>query len=101
MARKKETLKVEPTEELKLNEELPKEEVKEEPKKQSPKKENKPKKASKMVHIDDFIEAIRPVENLSIGKAAGFRAYMLGNHYLPSLEDFIPHLETYVGKEVK
>lgn len=60
-----------------------------------------PKKATKLVHIDDFIEAIRPVVDLSAGKASGFKAYMLGNHYLPSLEEFVPHLETYIGKEVK
>lgn len=71
---------------------------KEETKKEKP----KPKKvAKKSVHIDEFIETVRPLYDLNVGKANGFRAYMQGNHYLASLDEFMPYLERYLGKDVK
>lgn len=76
--------------------ESPKKEVKK--KKQSPKP--KPKKAKKMVHIDSFIEAIRVRVDISDAQAKGFKAYMTGNHYAKSLDEFVPKLEKYLGKKV-
>lgn len=74
---------------------------KEEKKPSKQRKQKEIKKGSKLVHIDDFIEAIRPLHSLSAGKASGFKAFMSGNHYLAKLDDFVPHLERYLGKDVK
>lgn len=72
-------------------------------KKPEPKKVSKPrakKKQKRLVHIDNFIEAIRIRIDLSNAQAQGFKAYMTGNHYAESLDDFVPHLEKYLGKKV-
>lgn len=89
-SKKKETPKygLEPTKQ-------PEKEVKQEKIKKAPIQE------ASAVHIDEFIEAIRPIEDLNDGKAQGFKAFMSGNHYLPELNDFVPYLETYIGKDVK
>lgn len=60
-----------------------------------------PKQGKRAIHIDEFIEAIRPIEDLNEGRAQGFKAFMAGNHYLPELNDFVPYLESYIGKDVK
>lgn len=59
------------------------------------------KQGKRAVHIDEFIEAVRPIESLNEGRAQGFKAFMAGNHYLPELNDFVPYLESYIGKDVK
>lgn len=90
-----------------INKEVENKEVQEAQKeqKEQPNKRNKnkpkPKKGATLIHIDEFIEAIRPIEDLNPGKANGFKAYMLGNHYLPSLDAFVPYLERYIGKDVR
>lgn len=63
----------------------------------------KPRKVrdKKLVYIDDFISAIAPICDLSNGQAIGFKAFMQGNQYQEKLDDFIPYLERYIGKDVK
>lgn len=79
-------------------------ETKEVEKKSEPKKVSKPKakkkKPGRLVHIDNFIEAIRIRVDMSEAQAQGFKAYMTGNHYAKSLNDFVPYLEKYLGKKV-
>lgn len=78
-------------------------EVKETPKKQTSKPKPKPKKKPKpkpLVHIDSFIEAIRFKKDLGTAQAEGFKAYMIGNHYLKTHDDFIPYLEKYLNEKV-
>jgi len=69
-------------------------------KKETKKKPKTNKKPKKLVHIDSFIEAIRIRIDLSDAQAKGFKAYMTGNHYAKSLNDFVPYLEKYTGKKV-
>lgn len=91
MAQSKEK-KVTPTKEL--------ETAKQPVKAEEQKKIAQPTQVKSMIHIDEFIEAIRPLCDLNEGKANGFRAFMQGNHYLGELNDFVPYLETYIGKDV-
>ena len=72
----------------------------EEPKKVTKRKPKANKKPKKLVHIDKFIDAIRIRIDLSEAQAKGFKAYMTGNHYAKSLNDFVPYLEKYLGKKV-
>lgn len=76
------------------------EEEKQETKKVTRKRKTTPPKPKKLVHIDNFIEAIRIRIDLSDAQAKGFKAYMTGNHYAKSLNDFVPYLEKYIGKKV-
>lgn len=68
---------------------------KEETQKEEPKQvQNKP-----LVHIDKFLAAIAPSYNLSGMHMSGFKAYMQGNHYMKTLQDFVPHLDKYLGRK--
>ncbi len=73
---------------------------KQEPKRVTKQKPKAPSKPKKLVHIDSFIEAIRIRIDLSDAQAKGFKAFMTGNHYAKSLDDFVPYLEKYIGKKV-
>ena len=83
-----------PTKELEPTKQ-PEKEVKQEKIKKAP------SQGKRAVHIDEFIEAVRPLIDLNDGKAQGFKAFMAGNHYLQELNDFVPYLESYIGKDVK
>lgn len=106
--KKQEDKKQEEKKQEEKKQEEPKE-VKETPKKQTSKPkpkakpQPKPKKKPKpkpLVHIDSFIEAIRFKKDLGTAQAEGFKAYMIGNHYLKTHDDFIPYLEKYLNEKV-
>lgn len=63
------------------------------------KKKVKPVVNKPMVHIDQFIAAITPIYGLSRLQTAGFKAYMTGSHYQKETNDFLPYLDTYLGKK--
>lgn len=75
----------------------PKEETKKEPKKKVVKKVPSKKVSKPMIHIDEFIEVIKLQKDLPNAQAQGFKAYMHGDHYKPSLNDFVPYLDKYLG----
>lgn len=51
--------------------------------------------------IDTFIDSAQPVFKFSDGEAKGFKAYMEGKYYQRSERDFIPYLESYLGRKLK
>lgn len=57
--------------------------------------------ASSYVHIDLFLETARQLYEMNTLEVQGFRAYMTGKHYQKKITDYVPHLEKYLGKEVK
>lgn len=63
------------------------------------KKSTTTKKRKRLVHIDDFIQEYMVANNKELSKVqiAGFKAKMEGNHYQPSLKDFVPHIESYLN----
>lgn len=66
--------------------------------KQEPKK---PVAVKPLVHIDSFIEAVTNLDDytLSSMQISGFKAYMVGNHYMQTLQEFIPYLDKYLGRK--
>ena len=63
-------------------------------------KQTKPKFTG-YADIDTFINSAQPVFKFSDGEAKGFKAYMEGKYYQRSERDFIPYLESYLGRKLK
>lgn len=65
------------------------------PKKSAPKKQAAPKP---LVHVNEFIDAISMIKNLTNIQKAGFRAYMANDQYKEKMDDFTEPLNKYLGK---
>lgn len=55
------------------------------------------------VSADTFIKAAKPTYRFEAMQARAFRVQMksLGKYYLPTLEDFVPYFEKYLGIDKK
>lgn len=62
--------------------------------------EKKTPKFNGYVHIDTFLETARTLFEMKNTQVAGFKAYMEGSHYLFSEQEFLPHLEKYLGRKL-
>ena len=63
------------------------------------KKKAKPVVNKPMVHIVQFIAAITPIYGFSSLQTAGSKPSMPGSHYQKETNDFLPYLDTYLGKK--
>lgn len=81
-------------------EELEKKKKEVEKKAPQPKKKTTPVKKAvidPMVHIEDFLFYAKPEYELHPMQVEGFKAYMVGKHYLPNFDEFTHYLDQYLN----
>lgn len=53
------------------------------------------------VHVDVFLDTATDFFGLDPFQVKGFKAYMTGQYYKKTDQDFIPYLEEYLGRKLK
>lgn len=55
------------------------------------------------ISTDTFLESAKPVYEFSAIQATAFKVSMksIGKYYLPTLNDFVPYFENYLGLDKK